>query len=696
MAIVNKFNVNREQVTLDADIIENMSANDISYNSSLKYDENTVGDKLNKLSELEGQTDKIKNYLGYFPELEPIFKVGGLSISTNGWGDMPSDTRVSSKKESPIYLTKGSVVKCTLNMYVGGRIGSTYITSGAWVKIYNVPEDGYYVFNLEANGDIAAALSTLTFEINNIEKEIKEQIDVVGSKVNEVYAEINGVDLRYSYKATSGVIDIVLADIDYSVGKEFIFEYDGTAAMTSSTQRNGTTNFKNTKINKNEDGTYTQIWEKDLIEPSTTVLRYYVNIGDTIIVHGKNIKGLKEDVSELKESADVVDYINKEVNGYTKTFSAEVTNGTYINFSDFEGQEDDVVIFHADNGLITQCGLATAEGVYLNNITPVNLGNNDYKVVLTVLNESKKGTAAMLRFYTSGKDRITISKQVEGLVDKVANIKQTLYNPFIKNICHRGYSLEAPDDTEPAYVFARNHGYEYVETDMWFTSDGIPVIVHNPDLSVETDGTGKVNEVTYDYFKSITVSRSDRFGTKYANLHPQSFDECFATLKKLGLKVYIDVKAVSPLPSGTENAFNIIIPIVRKYGMENAVTWICAPAVARMIRQVSPNARVTFMASSPTDMSGEIDALISQSQDLIIEGKQELTGIDAAVTYLTKSDVDRVHDAGMFCDAWLADGSIGKYPEKIVEYVNLGIDGFTNDGCDLARVILDYYVNMYS
>ena len=53
MAIVNKFNVNKQEVTLDPDIIENMSANDVSYNASTQYDENTVGDKLNKLSELE-------------------------------------------------------------------------------------------------------------------------------------------------------------------------------------------------------------------------------------------------------------------------------------------------------------------------------------------------------------------------------------------------------------------------------------------------------------------------------------------------------------------------------------------------------------------------------------------------------------------------------------------------------------------
>ena len=38
MAVVNKFDVNNKQVTLDADIIENMSANDVSYDASSKYD----------------------------------------------------------------------------------------------------------------------------------------------------------------------------------------------------------------------------------------------------------------------------------------------------------------------------------------------------------------------------------------------------------------------------------------------------------------------------------------------------------------------------------------------------------------------------------------------------------------------------------------------------------------------------------
>ena len=56
MAIVKRFNVNKQEVALDADIIENMSANDVSYNDSVQYNENTVG---NKLSELDRQVRQV-------------------------------------------------------------------------------------------------------------------------------------------------------------------------------------------------------------------------------------------------------------------------------------------------------------------------------------------------------------------------------------------------------------------------------------------------------------------------------------------------------------------------------------------------------------------------------------------------------------------------------------------------------------
>ena len=76
MAIVNKFNVNNKQVTLDADIIENMSANDVSYNSSLQYNENTVGDKLSELEETVTQESITFPLLDFYNKNEFVGDIG--------------------------------------------------------------------------------------------------------------------------------------------------------------------------------------------------------------------------------------------------------------------------------------------------------------------------------------------------------------------------------------------------------------------------------------------------------------------------------------------------------------------------------------------------------------------------------------------------------------------------------------------
>ena len=80
MAVVNKFNVNKQQVTLDADIIENMSANDISYDASIQYNENTVGDKLSKLNQQVIYDVTANNDGATFASLSALLSSKNLSI----------------------------------------------------------------------------------------------------------------------------------------------------------------------------------------------------------------------------------------------------------------------------------------------------------------------------------------------------------------------------------------------------------------------------------------------------------------------------------------------------------------------------------------------------------------------------------------------------------------------------------------
>ena len=103
MAVVKRFNVNEEQATLDADIIENMSANDVSYDDSFQYDKNTVG---GKLSELEMEVKDIR-------VLQPIIKLKGYYVTTNGYRSDYSSFAIF----EPIVVKSGDVVSVKLDAY---------------------------------------------------------------------------------------------------------------------------------------------------------------------------------------------------------------------------------------------------------------------------------------------------------------------------------------------------------------------------------------------------------------------------------------------------------------------------------------------------------------------------------------------------------------------------------------------------
>ena len=129
MAVVNKFNVNKEQVTLGADIIENMSANDVSYNASTQYDENTVGEKL---SELE-QKCEILDTIDDEPTTgsDNLVKSGG--VATIQKGDL--------KKKSGITTIDLDIADFILLNHRLTTISNGYITAALDYRIYYLQID---------------------------------------------------------------------------------------------------------------------------------------------------------------------------------------------------------------------------------------------------------------------------------------------------------------------------------------------------------------------------------------------------------------------------------------------------------------------------------------------------------------------------------------------------------------------------
>jgi glycerophosphoryl diester phosphodiesterase len=73
-------------------------------------------------------------------------------------------------------------------------------------------------------------------------------------------------------------------------------------------------------------------------------------------------------------------------------------------------------------------------------------------------------------------------------------------------VAHRGASSDQPENTLIAFEAALRAGADVVELDVRLTADGVPVVLHDPDVSATTDGTGLVHTLTLAEVKRLDAS----------------------------------------------------------------------------------------------------------------------------------------------------------------------------------------------
>lgn len=70
---------------------------------------------------------------------------------------------------------------------------------------------------------------------------------------------------------------------------------------------------------------------------------------------------------------------------------------------------------------------------------------------------------------------------------------------------HRGGASDVPENTMPAFEYAVDNGYTYVETDVQVTSDGVLVAFHDNDLNRTCGRDDLISELPWDEVKSARV-----------------------------------------------------------------------------------------------------------------------------------------------------------------------------------------------
>ena len=171
--------------------------------------------------------------------------------------------------------------------------------------------------------------------------------------------------------------------------------------------------------------------------------------------------------------------------------------------------------------------------------------------------------------------------------------------------------MDFPENTLPSFLEAARRNMLYVETDVAYTSDNVPVLMH--DLSINrvarnADGTELSSTV---YIANITYEQALQYdfgiykGPQFAGTKIMKFEDFINLCRELSLTPVIELKRESSSNPDihTQARVNALFDIIDKYNMRSHVMWASFDTASMgRVLNVDKSASVAI-AISPAEVS---------------------------------------------------------------------------------------------
>ena len=204
-------------------------------------------------------------------------------------------------------------------------------------------------------------------------------------------------------------------------------------------------------------------------------------------------------------------------------------------------------------------------------------------------------------------------------------VMQAPIETLVKAVAHRGLSAYAPENTLSAYRLAAKHGFKYVECDVSFTADDVPVLLHDSTIDRTSNGTGNISTMTYD--EAVKYDYGSWFSLDYAGEKIPTFNEFISLCRRLSLHPYIEIK------SGTQLQIATLVRIVASCGMQDKVTWISFNLESlRIVKEEYSAARLGYVVSEINlDILSEVKRTLQSDENEVFIDTGSMKGIDYAM-----------------------------------------------------------------
>jgi glycerophosphoryl diester phosphodiesterase len=237
-------------------------------------------------------------------------------------------------------------------------------------------------------------------------------------------------------------------------------------------------------------------------------------------------------------------------------------------------------------------------------------------------------------------------------------------------VAHRGASSTRPENTLSSFEEAIALGAQIVELDVRLSSDGVPIVMHDPVVDRATDGNGFVHELAAAELVTLHVGPDATVPTFAGVLEAVSSRAALA----------VEIKNIPGEPAYDPAGEPIVAAVhadLERTAFDGVVLVISFnPSSIEASKALAPDVPTGFLTTDLVDPREALAYAAAKGHDMVLPGTW-------AAIPAGESFPDEVHAAGLRAGTWTVDD-----PETLRMLLDRGFDAVASNDPAMALAVL--------
>ncbi len=235
-----------------------------------------------------------------------------------------------------------------------------------------------------------------------------------------------------------------------------------------------------------------------------------------------------------------------------------------------------------------------------------------------------------------------------------------------KILGHRGANRRAPQNTVPAFRAAVEHGADGVEFDVQMSADGVLVICHNFTVDATSNGTGRIDELTFEELRALDFG--SWFSAEFAGTQIPTLEEVLDCVKDMEV-LNVEIK---PARKNRQEVVRKTVETVRAFGLtEKTIFSSFDFNIIRDLKALDPGLVCGLLYDPVPEELFDKRLLRGQYLTVASEYRADALHPHYLLTNFPRSYVRKCHEAGLMVNVWgiSKESELEKYKEKDLDII---------------------------